>query len=419
MSISGLKAPMKRRALIGASALTAMALALAPVSAGAQDSERDSIRIGYAVPLTGPNATGAGITTIPNYKLWVNDVNAAGGIELSALGKTLPVEVIEYDDRSSTEEAVRAIERLATQDNVDFILPTWGTGPNLATGPTFDRFGYPQLAATAVTDLAGEMANRWDKSFWMLGGGYDYAVALVDLLSEQRDAGTINNKVAVISVADGFGIDLSKAALPAFESAGFEVVYEQSYPLGTSDFAPIINEVSGLGADTFVAFSYPPGTFALTQQSVVSGFNPKVFYLGVGTAFPVYPNIAGENIEGVMGIGGVDPDSDAIKDYFERHTEVTGNPPDSWASAVTYASLQMLQQAIERVGDVDRDAVSEELSTGTFDTILGEVKLVDNQLRSLWTVGQWQDGQFVGLAHTEREGARDPVIPKPEFKPAE
>ena len=38
-----------------------------------------SIKIGYAISLTGPNAPGAAVTTIPNYDLWVKEVNAAGG----------------------------------------------------------------------------------------------------------------------------------------------------------------------------------------------------------------------------------------------------------------------------------------------------------------------------------------------------
>ncbi|MBI4046913.1 MAG: ABC transporter substrate-binding protein, partial [Devosia nanyangense] len=310
------------------------------------------------------------------------------------------------------------IERLATQDKVDFILPTWGTGTNLASGPSFDKFGDPQLAATAVTDMAPQVAQRCKKSFWLLGGGHDYANALVQLLVKQRDAGKINNKVAIISVADGFGIDLSKAATPAFKDAGFELVYDKSYPLDTSDFAPLLNEIAGLGADTFAAFSYPPDTFAITQQAVVANFNPKVFYLGVGTAFPVYPKFAGPNHNNVMGIGGIDPDSPEIEAYFKRHTELIGEAPDSWASAVTYSSLQILHQAIERVGDIDRDAVASEISTGEFDTILGKLKLKDNQLRSLWTVGQWQDGKFVGLSHTEREGAREPIVPKPNWTAA-
>ena len=87
-----------------------------------------------------------------------------------------------------------------------------------------------------------------------------------------------------------------------------------------------------------------------------------------------------------MGIGGVQSDSAAIQAYFDRHTEVVGNPPDSWASAVTYTSLQMLQEAIKRVG-LDREAVAAELATGSFETIMGTVELENNQLRTLWWGG--------------------------------
>jgi branched-chain amino acid transport system substrate-binding protein len=89
--------------------------------AGAAAQAQNSIKIGYAISKTGPNTGGASITTLPNYQLWVKEVNAAGGIMLS--GKRVPVEIVEYDDRSNSEEAVKAVERLATQDKVDFILP--------------------------------------------------------------------------------------------------------------------------------------------------------------------------------------------------------------------------------------------------------------------------------------------------------
>src|SRR5690606_38037504 len=167
----------------------------------------------------------AGITTLPNYQLWVHEVNEAGGLELPD-GTRLPIEVIEYDDRSSSEEVVRAVERLATQDEVDFILVPWGTGFNLAVAPLFDRFGYPQLAVSAVTDKAPEFAERWKKSFWLLGGGHDYTEALSKILLDQQAAGTINGDVAVISVADGFGIDLITAARRSFADAGLNMVYD-------------------------------------------------------------------------------------------------------------------------------------------------------------------------------------------------
>ena len=411
-----MKQLFERRGVLRLAALAASA-AIAYGAGGATAShaqDRSSVKIGYAVSKTGVNAAGAGVTTIPNYKLWVDDVNKAGGLKLPD-GSQLPIEITEYDDRSAAEEAVRAIERLATQDKVDFILPPWGTGFNLAIAPLMDRLGYPQLAVTAVTDKAPEFAARWKKSFWLLGGGSDYAKSLAGVMATARDAGTINNKVAMISVADGFGIDLVNGARPALTEAGFELAYDKTYPLGTTDFGTLVNEAQASGADTFIAFSYPPGSFALTKQAQVVSFNPKVFYLGVGVAFPIYPKMNDGNVEGVMSLGGVDTGSEEIASYFERHTALNGQPPDSWASAVTYASLQMLQQAIERKG-LDRDAVSQELSSGEFETILGTIRMEDNQLRTLWWTGQWQDGKFVAIAPADRDGAGEAVIPKPAWK---
>ena len=389
----------------------AVAFATMPVVA----AEMKSVKIGYAVSKTGINAAGAGITTIPNYVLWAKDVHDAGGLEMPD-GSRLPIEVIEYDDRSDTAGAVRAIERLATKDKVHFILPPWGTGFNLAVAPLMDRFGYPQLAVTAATDKADEFVKRWKKSFWFLGGGRDYSSALAKLLAASSNAGKMNKKVAMVSVAAGFGIELATAARKALAANGLDLVFDKTYPLGTKDFAAMLNKAKTSGADTFVAFSYPAGTFSMSKTAKVASYNPKVFYVGVGGAFPVYAKIIGDNIDGVMGIGGVNANTPAMRDYFTRHEAVTGAKPDSWASAVTYASLQVLQQAIMRVG-LDRDAVSAEISTGTFDTIIGEIKMERNQLRNLlWFAGQWQNGVFAAIAPTDAEGASAAVIPKPAWR---
>ena len=128
------------------------------------------------------------------------------------------------------------------------------------------------------------------------------------------------------------------------------------------------------------------------------GFNPKVFFVGVGTAFPMYKGKFGANAEGVMGIGGSDANLPGIKWYIQHHKEIIGREPDRWASPITYASLQVLQQAIERVGKIDRAAVIKEINTGSFDTIIGKVKLVDGQNRNIWAVGQWQGNDFFGVA---------------------
>jgi branched-chain amino acid transport system substrate-binding protein len=112
---------------------------------------------------------------------------------------------------------------------------------------------------------------------------------------------------------------------------------------------------------------------------------------------------------GVMGIGGINVDDPRIQDYMERHQAVTGQEPDYWASAYTYVGLQILGQAIEQAGSLDRAEVVEIIRTGTFDTILGELTLVNNANPSVWTTGQWVDGVFRAVSADGLDIAADPV----------
>src|SRR5262245_5392945 len=112
------------RLLAGAVLAGAAALAEGAV---AQEAPK-SVKIGYAISLSGPNASGAGLTTLPNYRLWVDDVNKAGGLMLKKYGKKVPIEVVELDDTSKPEDAVRLTEKLMAVDKVDLVLTPWSTG---------------------------------------------------------------------------------------------------------------------------------------------------------------------------------------------------------------------------------------------------------------------------------------------------
>ena len=399
-------------AWIAAALAGAIGLGIAAIPSGAQ--QPSSIKIGWAISKTGPYVGGATITLLNPYKLWVKDVNAAGGINLG--GRKVPVEVIEYDDRSNSDEMIKALERLINQDQVDFLFPPWGTAFSLASAPIFARAGYPQILVTATTDRSPEFAKRWPNSFWLLGTATEMADSAVAVFAKLRSEGKIGDTIALIGVADQFGIELSTAARAALGKANFKIVYDKSYPLGTQDMQPILTEAMRSNADVFMAASYPPDTFAIIDQAKVLNYNPKVFFTSVGTAFPVVRQRFGANAEGIMGTGGWNADSPSLKDYLKRHTEEFKSEPDRWASPVTYSSLQMLHQAIERVGKVDREAVIKELSSGTFDTVYGKVKLVENRFLDVFQTGQWQGGEYYGIGPARLAGARAPVFPKPAWK---
>lgn len=113
-------------------------------------------------------------------------------------------------------------------------------------------------------------------------------------------------------------------------------------------------------------------------------------------------------------MGGVNPDDPSFQAFNEAHLELAGQGPDYWASAATYASLEILGQAIEATGSKDRAVVSEYLKdrSNSYDTVLGPVEFNENNDNErYWTVGQWQDGVFRGVAARGRDGV-SPIVLK-------
>lgn len=392
---------MKRRTLMAT--VTVLALGLAGISGA---SAQEVIKLGAAAPLSGPLAGGAAVTHWPAVKLWVYQVNERGGLKIE--GGQAMIELIEYDDQTNPQQAIQATQRMATQDKVDFMVAPYSTGLNLAAAPIFAQLGYPQITGTAVTNQQPELAKQFPSMFFVLGRtgvmAEDTAKVLVDL----RDKGEIGSRVALVNVADAFGIEMVGISRGVLEAAGFEIVYESSYPLGTQDLAPVIDGAKAANPDAFIAWSYPGDTFALTDQAIVQNFSPKVFFTAVATAFPGYGARFGAKAEGVMGMGGVNPADPAFAAFANAHTSLSGQGPDFWASAATYASLEILGQAIEATGSKDRAKVLGHLQNraNTYETILGPVVFNENNDNErYWTVGQWQDGVFTGVAARGRDGA--------------
>ena len=88
---------------------------------------------------------------------------------------------------------------------------------------------------------------------------------------------------------------------------------------------------------------------------------------------------------------------------------------DAWAAPVTYASLQVLEQAIEKVG-LDRKKLLDAIAnSGPYQTIVGPIDLKTHVRGKQWSVGQWQSGEFVGVAPGDLPGAKPIVFPKPAW----
>lgn len=394
----------KRTLLKGAAAVMAAAT-FAPQSF----AQAAPVRIGYAISRTGPWTGGAQVSQEPNYLLWAEQVNAAGGLDVKGVKR--PIELTSSDDRSDIETCVRSYQKLMGTDKVDLILPPWGSNANFAIAPLANRMGYPMLAPTALSRKLIDM--NMPNFFCVLQQPDKMMGALVDMLV----ANSVKT-IAIVYMDDLFGLENFAALNNALKKTSIQVVERKSYPLGVKDLSPVLRGIKSLNPDAFIGITYPPDTILASKQSKEVGFNPKFFYASVGTAFQLFKNVmTPAGAEGVIGMGSWNSKtSPGARAYFDAHTKkFAGKEPDRWASGHCWASLEIIQAAVAKVG-LDRKAIRDYVANTNHKTIIGDVKFTGSEnTATAGTVSQWQNGEFEVVWPTNLATAK--LNPnKPEWK---
>ena len=373
----------------------------------------DKILFGNPIALSGPFSMGAEMSQTRAYDMWVEDVNAKGGIYVKEYGKKIPVEIIRYDDKSDVGTAVKLTEKLILDDKVHFILPPWGTVMHFAIAPVVNKYKYPTVGITASSVKLRQMAAKIPYLFIVLNQPQEMGSALVDVC---KDMGV--KTAAVIHHTDLHGIEFAGNVVPQLAVSGIDVALYKSYPMGVKDLSPLLKQVKALNADAFIAFSYPPSTFLMTEQAKTIGLNPKLFYATVGVAYPAYRDKFGaETVEGIMGAGVWNPNVPfkGAREWYERYVKRWKIEPDRWGTAGGYASCQIMQQAIEKAGTLDGQKVRDVIASETFETVLCNIKFEDQfNINYPGHVGQWQNGEFEVVDKATR--TKDPIYPKPAWK---
>jgi branched-chain amino acid transport system substrate-binding protein len=170
----------------------------------------------------------------------------------------------------------------------------------------------------------------------------------------------------------------------------------------------VLRSIKDKNPDAFVGFTYPPDTILASRQAKEIGFNPKVFYASVGTAFPLYRNVmTPAGAEGVTGMGSWNAKtSPGAKAYFDAHVASQKKEPDRWASGAAWAGLEILTNAVKQVG-LDRKAIRDYVAGTTHKTIIGDIRFQGSEnVGTPGTIGQWQNGEFEVVWPTARATAK-------------
>ncbi len=333
----------------------------------AQGGGKNEIVIGYSISLTGKFNTEA-LNVDRAYQLWAEEVNKQGGIAVKDRGRKLPVRLVRYDDSSETNNAIRNYERLITRDQVDLLFSPWGSGINFAVSAVTEKHKYPVLLSTAAADA-------------IFARGFKYIFETTQLASNMYNGlveylASVKGEVKTVAIAYEnflFTQSLRTALLPKLERAGIKVVADEQYPLAGQDFTSLLTKIKAAKPDAFLAINIMPSVVYLTRQMAEVGFKPKLYSVTMGPMFEEeFLQKLGGITEGMVeaGFWHQDLPYEGAKRFYDAYVAKYKRTPSTDA-AYGYIGNQVLQQAIEQAGTLDREKIAATLHSGKFTTILG------------------------------------------------
>jgi len=404
---------MKRKVLLGLLVVIPVVTFLLSAP-GIAAPVKDKIRVGWVTSLSGVNAPGVMVTSGNVYKMWVEEVNADGGLFIKEYGKKLPLDVTMYDDKSDIGTMTKLLEKTIVEDKVDLLFSPWDTAFLFAAAPIVNKHKMVMMGGSGGALKLKAVISKYPYYFQVLNFA-DYQIpALAEVFTE---VGV--KSVYIAYIQDLHGLEYNEVAQKAFKEKKIKIVAAKSFPLDMQDFTPLLKEAKAANVDAFAGFLYPQNAFPATGQAMEVGFSPKAFYMTVGPCLAGYRDaFTAKGINGVMGAGAWSvKSSPGAKEFFDKYTKKWGFEPEGWGALFYYSSLQFLKQAIEEAGTLNQTKIRDIMAKKTYPTALGPFKFTNNIfIDHPGEVGQWQNGTWEIIDVGKKRTAK-PMYPKPAWQP--
>jgi branched-chain amino acid transport system substrate-binding protein len=373
---------MNRRAFHILSGRLAPLAAMAALAAGAASIAmpalaQDVIRIGAPLALTGGLADEGKKQQIA-YDMWLQRVNAAGGINVG--GKKMKVELLTYDYQSDEKRAQQIAERLITQDKVDFLTSPFGSGHTKVVAGVAERYGVPVMASVASSESVFNQGYKFLFGTLAPNGGIVQNMAA---LVAKTVPGT--KKIAILGREDVFPRAMATEMKKAAEAAGMEVVYNEFYPVGTLDHAAALSKMKAATPQWIFITGYTQDLILARKQMGDLRLSAPVVTMITGPSYREFIDALGKQADGVTSASwwhhSLTYKSDDVfgstEAFYKEFLAREKKDPD-YVHASAAAALVTLQKAIEKAGSIDKTKVRDALAAIDIVTFYGPVKFGAN-----------------------------------------
>lgn len=386
---------LSRPTAIAACAAFACALAALPAQAA------EPIRIGVIAEAASiPGAA------IPNgAKLAAAEINAAGGVD----GRM--IEIVDYDNKASAADSVRAFQRAVQQDHVSAVIASYISEVVLALEPWARRLKTPMITPGAASDLITHRVHDDYDHLKYVFHGYLASTQIADAVCESGKQLLIEQmkaKTAVILSEDAaWTIPLDDEYLKCLPKIGIKVLDHIRLSPDTTDFTPLFNKIEGEKPDVIVTgISHvgvqptvqwaeqhvPIPMFGVSSQATSSTFWKDTNGAARGVVFNMFsaPDVA------------VTPKTIPFAAAFQAKFGVT----PSYAGYTAYDDVYIFAEAFKKAGGTDPDKVVAAMEQTDWVGTIGRIQYLgkDDPFAHGMKIGpgfisglmvQWKDGKQV------------------------
>jgi branched-chain amino acid transport system substrate-binding protein len=365
----------------------------APTTAPAQAGAAPSLKIGAVMGVTGRYASL--VEQVKNgYELAFDDLNKTNKLQL---------ELKWLDDESDATKTVQRIESLYSSDNVLAFLGGAGSDLHAAAAAVADKNKTPYIG------IAFALLTVHQKGLKYLFSPFPKSPALskniYDILDTQSPKPT---KIAIFTEKTDWGAELNGLWKQDGPARGYEIVTNEEYAPGSTDYSALILKAKSANADVLLSMPTPPDGMAMLKQMKELDFGPKVLQFIRASDSLVWAQNLGKDGDLALNAPGWSPDL-KFPGVAELKTAHQGKYNKS-AEALTgsaYGAVQVLFDAVNRVGKADRDGLREALAATDMMTVAGPVKFNADGTAQITTVfNQWVNSKQVLIWPRDQAGAQ-------------
>jgi branched-chain amino acid transport system substrate-binding protein len=353
--------------------------------------------------------------------LAVEEINAAGGVNVGGTKRPLKIEVIDTRDLEPgvpVSEALLAVEKLILEKKADFILG----GPvrseaGLAAMDLLSKHKKISILTTGVLTPAyhARVAKNYDKYkylFRITGEAKWIAVgeqipALLEI-GKKFNLNRVYIMIQDVSHARAFGGIFAKV----MAAKGWTVIGKpEIYPTGATDFSMGLLKARREKAQVIIICMDMPESSILLKQ----WYDMKVPALPFGSIIaaaeqPGFSKATGGKGEytlaNVVNAGNAPSNAtDWTMKFVNAYNKMWGLEPEGYGTSSSYMAVYVLKDAIEKAGTLDSDAVVATLEKTDIMGVYGRIRFdpkshqiipsMDPKEGAVGTIFQWQAGKRV------------------------